>query len=223
MPGPILCALPFDRDPFSRSYGVNLPSSLTVNLSSASVYSTQPPVSVYGTGSNRICLAGFLGSMITIAIRLLRRAPGTISFQHHGWICLPVIYLRDSTCYSVSTRMCHFSVATSLLLPVTESLPFIHRTRLRLILRSRLTLIRLALIRNPGSCGGRVSRPPYRYLYLHLLFQYLQHASQHAFCGLWNAPLPMCLYRHIPRLRHRTYARLLSMRDHSTSELLRTL
>ena len=27
----------------------------------------------------------------------------------------------------------------------------------------------------------------------------------------------------VPRLRHRTYARLLSMRDHSTSELLRTL
>ena len=28
---------------------------------------------------------------------------------------------------------------------------------------------------------------------------------------------------YIPRLRQRTYARLLSMRDHSTSELLRTL
>ena len=38
------------EDPFSRSYGVNLPSSLTVNLSSALVYSTRPPVSVYGTG-----------------------------------------------------------------------------------------------------------------------------------------------------------------------------
>ena len=31
------------------------------------------------------------------------------------------------------------------------------------------------------------------------------------------------LLLNIPRLRHRTYARLLSMRDHSTSELLRTL
>ena len=44
----------------------------------------------------------------------------------------------------------------------------------RLRLRSRLTLIRLALIRNPWSYGGRVSRPPYRYLYLHLLFRRLQ-------------------------------------------------
>ena len=42
------------EDPFSRSYGVSLPSSLTVNLSSASVFSTRPPVSVYGTG--RPCL-----------------------------------------------------------------------------------------------------------------------------------------------------------------------
>ena len=61
---------------------------------------------------------------------------------------------------------------------------------LRLLLRSRLTLIRLALIRNPWSFGGRVSRPPYRYLCLHLLFQDLQHASRHTFCGDWNAPLP---------------------------------
>ena len=35
LPGPILCALPLSRDPLSRSYRVNLPSSLTVNHSSA--------------------------------------------------------------------------------------------------------------------------------------------------------------------------------------------
>ena len=35
--------------PFSRSYGANLPSSLTGVLSSTSVYSTSPPVSVCGT------------------------------------------------------------------------------------------------------------------------------------------------------------------------------
>ena len=58
------------RDPFSLSYGVNLPSSLTVNLSSALVYSTRPRVSVYGTGLHTICLADFLGSLITTAIRL---------------------------------------------------------------------------------------------------------------------------------------------------------
>ena len=94
---------------------------------------------------------------------------------------------------------------------------------LRLCLRSRLTLIRLALIRNPWSCGEGVSRPLCRYLYLHLLFRFLQHGSRHTFSGRRNAPLPIAALSGIPRLRHRAYARLLSMRDHSTSELLRTL
>ena len=62
---------------------------------------------------------------------------------------------------------------------------------LRLCLRSRLTLIRLALIRNPWSYGGRVSRPPYRYLSLHLLFRDLQQGSRLTFCGYRNAPLPI--------------------------------
>ena len=69
LPGPILCAPPCSGDPLSRSYGVNLPSSLTMILSSALVYSTRPPVSVYGTGQRKIRLAGFLGSWITITIR----------------------------------------------------------------------------------------------------------------------------------------------------------
>ena len=51
----------------------------------------------------------------------------------------------------------------------------------RLSLRSRLTLIRLALIRKPQSFGGRVSRPPYRYSYLHLLFHALQRRSSAIF------------------------------------------
>lgn len=41
----------------------------------------------------------------------------------------------------------------------------------RLILSPRLTLIRLALIRNPWSFGGGASRPPCRYSFLHLLFR----------------------------------------------------
>ena len=61
----------------------------------------------------------------------------------------------------------------------------------RLTLRPRLTLIRLALIRNPWSYGGGGSRPPCRYLYLHLLFRCLQRGSRPAFGGCLNAPLPM--------------------------------
>ena len=62
---------------------------------------------------------------------------------------------------------------------------------MRVRLRSRLTLIRLALIRKPWSYGEGVSRPLYRYLYLHLLFHMLQHASKHIFNAIWNAPLPI--------------------------------
>ena len=64
----------------------------------------------------------------------------------------------------------------------------------RLRLRARLTLIRLALIRNPWSCGEEVSRLLYRYLYLHLLFHCLQPVSRQAFCDPWNAPLPIFAY-----------------------------
>ena len=42
------------RHPFSRSYGVILPSSLTIVLPIALVCSTHPPVSVCGTGSSRL-------------------------------------------------------------------------------------------------------------------------------------------------------------------------
>ena len=64
----------------------------------------------------------------------------------------------------------------------------------RLRLRARLTLIRLALIRNPWSCGEEVSRLLYRYLYLHLLFHFLPSVSKQAFCDPWNAPLPIFSY-----------------------------
>ena len=42
------------RHPFSRSYGVILPSSLTMVLPIALVFSTHPPVSVCGTGPGRL-------------------------------------------------------------------------------------------------------------------------------------------------------------------------
>ena len=61
----------------------------------------------------------------------------------------------------------------------------------RMSLRTRLTLIRLALIRKPWSFGEGVSRPLYRYLYLHLLFQTLQKGSRPTFDADWNAPLPI--------------------------------
>ena len=69
----------------------------------------------------------------------------------------------------------------------------------RLILRTRLTQGRLTLPWKPWSFGESASHTLYRYLYLHLLFQTLQHRSSYAFNADWNAPLPMTCV--IPWLR----------------------
>ena len=51
------------RHTFSRSYGVNLPSSLTRVLSRALGYSPRPPESVCGTVTRVTLHAAFLGSL----------------------------------------------------------------------------------------------------------------------------------------------------------------
>ena len=89
---------------------------------------------------------------------------------------------------------------------------------LRLRLRTRLTLIRLALIRKPWPIGGRVSRPPSRYLCLHLPFRTLHHPSRGRFGAVRNAPLPRTprcasrasVVRLMPAHYPRTAARLVS-------------
>jgi hypothetical protein len=69
---PLVCATPISSDrkdrhqqgsSFSRSYGGNLPSSLTIVLPIALVFSTRPPVSVWGTGTVLTHCWDFLGSM----------------------------------------------------------------------------------------------------------------------------------------------------------------
>ena len=53
-PGPILCGPPLSGHPFSLSYGVILPSSLTTLLPLALESSSYLPVSVCGTGASDI-------------------------------------------------------------------------------------------------------------------------------------------------------------------------
>ena len=67
-----LFAAPYSRrDPFSRSYGVNLPSSLAVIHSSASGFSPRPPVSVSGTGGTTLIALGlFLQACFHHTVRL---------------------------------------------------------------------------------------------------------------------------------------------------------
>ena len=74
----LFSAPPSPEDPFSRSYRVILPNSLTVNHPSASVYSTRPRVSVYGTG------------VLTSSVASDRSPPRTVRLQLKWWICLPL-------------------------------------------------------------------------------------------------------------------------------------
>ena len=77
------------EDPFSRSYGVSLPSSLAMNLSTPQYvlpgYLCRFAVRV----PKGLSLAVFLGSMITCSVGCPRRDSHTVVFQLRGWICLP--------------------------------------------------------------------------------------------------------------------------------------
>ena len=78
---------------------------------------------------------------------------------------------------------------------------------LRARLRGRLTLLRLALSRNPWNFGERASHPLNRYSCLHSHFRYLHGRLPFRFIGLRNAPLPLS-QRLNPKLRCITLAPL---------------
>ena len=117
------------QHPFFRSYGVILPSSLTIVLSLALGYSPHPPVSVYGTG-----------------IKILTRS---FSWQCDIDLFTTLISFPITTCCYATKHLtqlpthcldAHFQPCASLascvppsfkqILIVQESQPVIHRLRL---------------------------------------------------------------------------------------------
>ena len=138
-----------------------------------------------------MCLEVFLGSRLPSAIGSPRRDHRTVAPRLCRRICLPASAPNRFNALfrqRAGVPLLRHPVAPETGGRIFTALPSGFASRLAL--RSRLTLIRLALIRNPWPFGGRVSRPPYRYLFLHLLFRCLQCRSRDAFCGLRNAPLP---------------------------------
>ena len=108
LPGPIHCGSYCYEHPFSRSYGVNLPSSLTTLLPLALESSSYLPVSVCGTGALYIHKA-FLATIQA---------------------CFPT-YFRSLTPGSTNARVMPFKCVPSLKCKVaTESQPYVHRLRL---------------------------------------------------------------------------------------------
>ena len=76
------------EDPLSRSYGVSLPNSLTMNLPTPQ-YALHDYVCPFAVRVPQgLSLADFLGSMITCTISLPRRGCRTLGVQLRVWICL---------------------------------------------------------------------------------------------------------------------------------------
>ena len=158
-------------------------------------------MSVYGTGASKINGSGFSREHGYLLFRLRMRSR-YFRVRLFRRICLP------KSTPTPFNRLFRQPAGVSLLrlrIPLRGSTGILTGSSvgfaLRLLLRARLTLIRLTLIRKPRSFGVRVSRPHYRYLYLHLLFQRLQQRSPLIFSALWNAPLPIAPSGAIPRLR----------------------
>ena len=142
---------------FSRSYETNLPSSLTVIHSSASVYSTRPPVSVSGTDRlSRFSWKRFYG--FALPEGSAQRTLPSVRSHHVSPSLLMISRFRNINLISIGC-------------------PY------RVHLRIRLNLIRLTLIRNPWSFGDRIFHPVNRYLCLHFLFSTLQRSLRIAFAA----------------------------------------
>ena len=189
----LFSAASFLRHPFSRSYGVILPSSLTILLPSALGFSPHPPVSVYGTGTVQT-IAAFLGSWLThfptfvrytsrlrIALRICLQdsylaCPG-IPFPVVLSLCVPTVLLYCSTgistCYPSTTS---FDLALGPDLPRADQL---YSGNLRYSAGRILTFLSLLI-------------PAFSLLYSPQLLPVLLHS-------VYNAPLPMS--SDIPELR----------------------
>lgn len=90
---------------FFRSYGGNLPSSLTTVLPLALVFSTRPPVSVWGTGTVTAHCWAFLGSMESVTSRYVARHRVSeyvnrtlIRFLLHAYPRITITWAHLSSC-----------------------------------------------------------------------------------------------------------------------------
>ena len=92
------------------------------------------------------------------------------------------------------------------LLPVLEYQPVVHRLRSLPRIRSRLTLRRRSLLRNPYAFGGKDSHLSFRYSYQHSHFPQVHRTPSSSTSTLWErSPTPYTL-RIQPQLRFRTLA-----------------
>ena len=151
------------KDPFFRSYGAILPSSLTRFLLRALVYSTFPPVSVYGTVTQ---ISTFRSFSWQPSINQSTLSEDSMSYRFSGLFQriflseLPTSFdqhiqqLADlAFCVTPSLRISGTGILN--LFPIT----YAFRPRLR----GRLTLGGRTFPRKPWNFGGQDSHLAYRY------------------------------------------------------------
>ena len=134
--------------PLSRSYGVNLPSSLAVDHSSTLGFSPRPPVSVYGTGRRALGAPRVFSPVWLPALSDCPETLRTVGFRVAP-TAFNVLFRQDAAVSLLGPRGA--CAAGDGILTVCPS-----RLPLRVTLSSRLTLIRLTWIRNPWAFGVNV-------------------------------------------------------------------
>ena len=167
-----------------------MPSSLTRVLPRTLGFSPRIPVSVYGTGGNSLArsfsrqcgVSSFPGTSPRYASRLSlgcadlpTHQPTRLHRNFRSPACLP-------SCVTPSFRRS---------LPVLEYLPVVHLLCSLPRIRSRLTLGRRSLPRNPYAFGGTDSHRPFRYSYQHSHFPQVHRLFQDDFSPVGTLPYPV--------------------------------
>ena len=166
---------------FSRSYAVNLPSSLAMIHSSTLGFSPHPPVSVYGTGRTTLHDTLIFLQVWLPALSACPKTRGTVGFQS-PYVLQPPIPSGGGSVTSRSQRIlqCEYWNINQLVI----RFPF------RVPLSPRLTLIRLTLFRKPGVFGVNIS------IFIVVTYAYIFVSARSsgprgsAFGAERNAPLP---------------------------------
>ena len=190
--------------PLSRSYGYILPSSLTRVLPRTLGFSPRIPVSVYGTGGNSLTRSFSRQCGVSTSRPSLDTPHHASDFRNTD---LPMFHPTRLYRNNQSPACLPSCVTPSLKqsLPVLEYLPVVHLLRSMPRIRSRLTLGRRSLPRNPYAFGGKDSHLSFRYSYQHSHFPQVHHAFQHNFNPVGTLPYPV-YFRTQPQLRFRTLA-----------------
>ena len=167
-----------------------MPSSLTRVFPRTLGFSPRLPVSVYGTGG--YCLARSFSWQCGIHqfVKVSFNSPSCLCFQIQGFASVSTYSLGRALPVARSCTLLRHSIAHN---------DFIRYRNFNLLsiayafpprLRSRLTLSRRSLLRNPRAFGGKDSHLSFRYSYRHSHFLFVHMSFQSCFFLIRTLPYP---------------------------------